>query len=220
MKNWQLHPARIGECDKIVNFCDTQWRSNLQEGPIWGESVAIAYGQGDRSCANFSFFFNSYIRYLVVLLRFVAMYAFFGEFGQKKSVFWAKSAQKQFYGVWSALLTKFAFTRKNKRRFCCENSKTRLTKICMAIFAFAEKLPTSATLMSTSAGCPKRASFMILNRFKIIWKGSPLPIFIKNFFGTSCLGLHISLNVLPSWADPGSGSPSHLVGKLSFLSHK
>ena len=123
VKNWQLHPARIGECDKIVNFCDTQWRSNLQEGPIWGESVAIAYGQGDRSCANFSFFFNSYIRYLVVLLRFVAMYAFFGEFGQKKSVFWAKSAQKQFYGVWSALLTKFAFTRKNKRRFCCENSK-------------------------------------------------------------------------------------------------
>ena len=55
-----------------------------------------------------------------------------------------------------------------KRRICCENSKTRLTKTCTAIFAFAEKLPTSATLMSTSAGCPKKVSFMILNRFEII----------------------------------------------------
>ena len=58
-----------------------------------------------------------------------------------------------------------------------ENSKTRLTKICMAIYAFAEKLSTSATLMSTSAGCPNKASFMILNRFEIIWKGSPTAHF-------------------------------------------
>ena len=35
---------QIGECGKIFNFCDTRWRSNrihLQEGPIWGQSVAI-----------------------------------------------------------------------------------------------------------------------------------------------------------------------------------
>ena len=132
---------RIGECDTIVNFCDTQWRSNLQEGPIWGESVAIAYGQGDRSCANFSFFFNSYIRYLVVLLRFVAMYAFFGEFGQKKSVFWAKSAQKQFYGVWSALLTKFAITRKNDA-FVAKIANTCLTglqKLWYVLISWADR---------------------------------------------------------------------------------
>ena len=34
-----------------------------------------------------------------------------------------------------------------KRRICCKKVNTRLTKIFMAIFALAERVPTSATLL-------------------------------------------------------------------------
>ena len=68
--------------------------------------------------------------------RFVAIYALFGDLWAKTVFLWHISLSK---------FCNFAITRK-KDAFDAKIVNTRLTKICIAIFAPDERLPSSATL--------------------------------------------------------------------------
>ena len=91
-------------------------------------------------------------RHICRELRFVAIYALFGDlwakkvpFGVKHSVSWAKSAL--LHGIYCIFhFCKFAITRKNDA-FDAKIVNTRLTKILIAIFAPNERLPSFATLL-------------------------------------------------------------------------
>ena len=91
------------------------------------------------------------ICYFVATLRFVAIYALFGNlwtkkcsFGSKNSVSWARRAL--LHGIYCIFhWVKIAITRKNDA-FEAKIVNMRLTKIFIAIFAPDERLPSSATL--------------------------------------------------------------------------
>ena len=67
----------------------------------------------------------------------VAIYALFERLWEKKCFYLGQKVPITWY--------KFAITRKNDA-FLAKIGNTIQTKICMAIFALAERLPTSATL--------------------------------------------------------------------------
>ena len=82
----------------------------------------------------------------VAILKFVAIYVLFGRLRAKSVVFFiAKTVvigQKVDY-----LIVYFTYCTDINLQICGENSKyVRWTKICLAIFVLAERLPTSATL--------------------------------------------------------------------------
>ena len=94
------------------------------------------------------------IRYFVAILRFVAIYALFGNLRAKKSTclgqkqcFLGKKCTITWHIVHIILIQicKFAISPKSDA-FAAKIVKMRLTKLCMAIFALDERLPTSATL--------------------------------------------------------------------------
>ena len=86
-------------------------------------------------------------------LRFVAIYALFGDLRAKKVPFWVKNSVSWARITWYilqillSLSCKFAITRKNDA-FVTKIVNTRLTKISMAIFVPDERLPSSATLVA------------------------------------------------------------------------
>ena len=81
-------------------------------------------------------------------LRFVAIYALFGELWAKKEPFWVKNSvswarSELLHGIYCI----FAITRKNDA-FDAKIVNMRLTKIFIAIFVPDERLPSSATLVA------------------------------------------------------------------------
>ena len=94
------------------------------------------------------------IHYFVAILRFFAIYALFLEdflgkkvsFLDNKRVSWARSALLHI--AYRTELNLQNCNRVQERCICRENTKynTRLKKICVGIFALAERRPTSATL--------------------------------------------------------------------------
>ena len=82
------------------------------------------------------------ILYFVAILRFVAIHAIFGRLWSKTVFFWARNALSD--GIY-CLPWWYRFA--NYAQNTTKNAKianTRPTKICMAIFALAKRLPTSA----------------------------------------------------------------------------
>ena len=94
------------------------------------------------------------IRYFVVNLRFVAIYALYGRFGEKSTFFGTTKVfhgqELHYYMVYIAKYAefdcKFAVTRKNDA-VATKIANMGLTKILEGIIALAERLPTSATLI-------------------------------------------------------------------------
>ena len=92
----------------------------------------------------------------IVILRSVAIYALFRNPRAKKSAYYHYMVNIAYYYiafyyymVYIACYTVLNLQICNyakKQRICCKIVNTRLPKICMAIFALAERLPTSATL--------------------------------------------------------------------------
>ena len=95
--------------------------------------------------------FKPNIRYFLAILRFVAIYTLFGRLWARKFFF----GQKQCFRGKSALLCGVYYTESNlqicnytqKQRIVAKIANTRLTNIFVTIFAFAERLPNSATLV-------------------------------------------------------------------------
>jgi len=87
------------------------------------------------------------IRCFVAILRFVAIYALFGNIWQK-SVFLGKNHTITWYILYIKLswICKLAIMGKNDA-FVAKIVNTCLTKTFMGIFALAERLPISATLV-------------------------------------------------------------------------
>ena len=99
---------------------------------------------------------STIIHYFVAILRFVAIYALFGRLWSKKFSFFG---QKQCFLSMKGTITwyilqiicqicKFATTRKNDA-FVAKIANKLLMNICMAIFALAERLSSSATLVKS-----------------------------------------------------------------------
>ena len=89
---------------------------------------------------------RSSIRYFVVILRIVAIYALWAKkcfFLVKYSLYQAGSEVLHgIYCLWNLQIGNYA----PKRSICRGNSKLAPDKSFVAIFALAERLPTSATL--------------------------------------------------------------------------
>ena len=85
-------------------------------------------------------------------LRFVAIYALFGDLWAKKVPFWAKNSvswarSALLHGIY-CIFYELKFAKNNA--FVAKIVNTRLTKGLMAIFAPAESLPSPATLHGVS----------------------------------------------------------------------
>ena len=90
-------------------------------------------------------------------LRFVAIYALFGDLRAKKCLLGAKTVflgqEVHYYTVYIAYFNELNLQiceYAQKRRICREIVNTCLTKIFIAIYAPDERLPSSATLLVCS----------------------------------------------------------------------
>ena len=94
------------------------------------------------------------LRFFVAIVRFVAIYALFGNLWAKKCFFRSRTVflgqEAHYYMVYIAYYTELHFQicfYAQKRRICPENSKYALAKNFFGHFcALTERLPTSATL--------------------------------------------------------------------------
>ena len=86
-------------------------------------------------------------------LRFVAIYAIFGDLWAKKCLFGSKTVflglEVHYYMVYIAYFTELILQicdYAQERRICCENCKYALDENCHGLFCPDERLPSSATL--------------------------------------------------------------------------
>ena len=105
---------------------------------------------------------SSNIRYFVVILRIVAIYALWAKkcfFLVKYSLYQAGSEVLHgIYCLWNLQICNYA----PKRSICRENSKLAPDKSFVAIFALAERLPTSPTLSTQTLEYYKRRECSLL----------------------------------------------------------